>query len=142
MPTECEYCGNALTPEEVEHPEPEGNICNSCYRDHFEFDCCRCGNPEHIDHQHVFCAVFEALTGLGGDVEPGVYELVRFPYYADGVIEGYVYHESFRRVRDLDFESTDDYPMGHLCRTCRKDLKLRQSKVGRELQARQKETSQ
>lgn len=147
----CGWCGSDLTPEELEYPASdfEGNafdepICDECFHDHFEFTCNRCGNYEYEEFQHYWLVVFE--TDLGSPREapitPGIYEIVSFPYYGGPIIGGCsLYGHSLRRTKaTIDFRQ-GNYPCGHLCRTCAKNLHLRQSKRGKQLHAKKNERS-
>ena len=43
--TECAYCGEPLTDEEVANPiehEAKDLICDDCYHENYEFACCDC----------------------------------------------------------------------------------------------------
>jgi len=129
---DCEWCGSSFGDFATES-EVDG-MCYDCYRDKFEFDCCRCQESEHVDHQHIFVVVFdEDEAGVPG----GIYEVVRHPYFTQGLIGGGWLHEwAVRKIRGpVDFQEPGGYPVGHLCRKCTKALKLRQSAQGRKLRA-------
>ena len=129
----CEYCGNRLTDEEIEYPPGAGPeegelICEDCYHERYEFTCCWCQNYDLDEYQHVFLVLTEKVD----DFKPGVYRIVAKPYYADGMIEGFILPHAIERVCAVpDGVDTEGYPAGHLCREC-------QTKIEKSLKAKSK----
>lgn len=136
---ECEWCGNDLTQEEIDDPEPEGTICQECYHEHFEFTCCRCCKYDHIDYQDMWLVVFEAVEDFDErdrEIQPAIYEIVGFPYYGGSLLGSSWLHGRKLRLMSAKIDFDDDgYACGHLCRVCIKALKLRHSKKGKTFHA-------
>lgn len=146
-PKECEWCGNNLTDEEIKYPcrdgrgkKIDGLICDECFHEHYEWTCDRCCEYELSEFQDIWFVVFETTPGRDQPVQPGIYEITNFPYYGGPLIgEGYLYDSSLRLTKaKIDFEQ-GNYPCGHLCRRCANKLHLRQSKLGKKLQASRKD---
>jgi len=105
--------------------------CEAC-DDHLKRDdgqtCARCRDELHVHAgRTLFVATGEIELDEDGnaaeDIEhglvPGCYRILKFPYYADGMIEGHVIKHALERVADLpDGLDTDGYPCGHLCDGC------------------------
>jgi len=137
--TECGWCGEHLSPEEIEYPATDFRgdviddpICDQCFHEHYEFTCDRCEDYEFEEFSGVWVAVHEKTHGLYGPVERGIYEAVEWPIHGGPFIgEGYLYNTSLRKTPAvIDFES--NYPCSYLCRGCAKELKLRHSRSGRQ----------
>jgi len=116
---DCNCCGCELDGEEQESPRLDADgdpICDGCYQERYEFTCCWCEELEHIDHQHKLLVVDNAEEA---GMPRGVYEIVRKPYYADGMIEGHLYEDALKRIADVpDGLKIEWYPCGHLCKRC------------------------
>jgi hypothetical protein len=111
----CEWCGERLTDEEIEYPIPEGPICEECYHEHYEFTCCWCENYEDKDYEEKYVVLTEPTEGLHSELPPGVYEVVKRPYFrGDWIVES-----ALRRIGDVppEFPEIEDSD-GMLCRTC------------------------
>lgn len=123
----CTWCGNDLPEEQRESPyldESGDEICDRCHTQHFEGCCDRCS--EVVEKKELamrpgeLLAFWEEVDGL----KPGYYRVLRWPIYADGMIEGFVYTENLQFVRDLDqagLNAAEDAwtPGGSLCAECR-----------------------
>jgi hypothetical protein len=91
MSQECEWCGEELTQEEINEPVAGQAICEDCYHEHYEFTCSRCCNYEHIDCQHCWLVVFEPIDDFDkrdSEIQPGIYEIVDYPYYGGMMLGG------------------------------------------------------
>lgn len=125
---ECEWCGEPLTIEEIEYPPKEGLICDDCYHDHYEFECCICCNYGHVDHQHDFLVVGgKGVRWCGrGPVHRGIYAVLKGPYFGGPMIgSGYLFREALKKVAKLPPKlRMDGYPCGHLCKECQNKLGL------------------
>ncbi len=143
----CTRCGRDLDEEEAADPRrdedvDDGILCDECYHEHYEFECCRCGNYDHVKVQHRFLVVFVETNGLFGPVAPGLYRITEFPYYGGPIIgDGWLENHALERAGDIplrkawnletrDFDliepvPMDDYPCGHLCGHCQEVLTRR-----------------
>jgi hypothetical protein len=137
----CSFCDNDLTDEEMESPrhDPDDGkpVCDECYTDHFEFNCCACEEYGDVEDQHKYIVVFETVD----DVEPGFYRVKSTPYYTSGLIGSSWLHpwalvlvkplpvrwlayvsitgkEIYQELKADDLP--DGFPCGHLCANCQK----------------------
>ena len=123
--TDCGYesdteHGESLRTADDDSRLGEGErLCYECFSDHYEFFCCGCSTMRSNEEEHEVLAVTGSLPGLSGSVEPGVYRVIERPYYADGMIEGYVFNDAIERVADLPPRiDTGGEPAGQMCREC------------------------
>lgn len=95
----CDGCGS-LIDSWGEHVEwvhsKEQRLCESCYQAERAFQCCAC--DEHDCHDGP--GRLAVLTEEKGNLSPGLYRITRWPFYADGMIEGYLFESSFERVME------------------------------------------
>ena len=121
---ECQHCGNNLDFEERDDPRRDDcgdPICDECWSEKYEFNCCWCGEYEHIDEQHKMLVVFESCGGL----EPGVYSIDSGPYWTSDYFSMWFNLDCLTRLGNLPRSlaaSHEGYPSGHLCRNCRDKL--------------------
>jgi len=117
----CEWCGRRLTDEEIEYPNSKDErICDECHHEHYEFTCCWCEEYENKDYEEKYVVLTEPTEGLHSELSPGVYEVVKRPYF-----RGDWYLESaLRRLGDVpsDFPNIAD-SSGMLCRYCEERIK-------------------
>lgn len=115
----CPHCKQEL-------PDPEGDYadyvtwCEGDGRDYHEdcfeeigFTCGVC--DEHFlnaDLHHL--AVVEPQSG----VKRGVYRIISFPFYANGLIGGQMFRWALRRDGHLTGDEPDEYPVCLLCPGC------------------------
>lgn len=126
MPTAtCERCDEPLTKEEASNPHTDeswGIMCDECYQEHCEFECCRCLGFEHVDHQHDYVVVFDQVAGVAS----GIYRVVNTPYWFSDMFNCWLYASALERIRDIrGIENNIGYPCGHLCLECRPALGLK-----------------
>lgn len=116
----CGGCGDLFDSycEHSEYVQARGHtLCESCYRAERAFRCCACDNHDCHDAPGRLAVVAEEVQGL----PPGLYKITRWPFYADGIIEGHIYEDTFERVGDApESADTDGYPIGFLCSDCEK----------------------
>lgn len=81
-------------------------ICDSCYWDEYGEHCTRCNElfekSEISPKPGKVIGVWRDAPGLGRDIRAGYYRVVRWPIYADGMIEGYFFPDALARVGELD----------------------------------------
>lgn len=153
----CSFCGEELDNYQAESPMLDPNdklpVCDECYHEKFEFTCCGCQEYGDVAEQHKFLVVFEeGIDTCGPTLAPGLYRIVEFPYWANGMIEGHLYSSSLKLLRPLPIrwfayrsitgkrifrtltknKNPLEYPCGHLCLECQQALKLEKvaGKVG------------
>lgn len=96
-------------------------VCEDCHADD-RFVCCLCGEFDNTAEQHLLLVVTaESASAIGGPLGPGTYLIAKWPYYADGMIEGHFYADSLLRIGDVpEGADTGCYEAGHLCSACQR----------------------
>ena len=127
----CTYCGEELDDEEAANPEKDADgdvMCDQCYDEKCRDHCDRCG--EKVEKTELgsepgrLIAVWVDAPGNPEDLQPGYYRVKEWPFYADGMIEGYLISHNLERVADIDDRGKKAAPeaytsCGPLCLTCR-----------------------
>jgi N-glycosidase YbiA len=135
---DCTRCGNKLTTEERQHPEKEDGtediICGQCWNDLYLDDCERCGESaiktELEANVGEIVGVWNAAPALGqDDLKAGYYFVRKWPFYADGMVEGHFFADALERIGDLDSKGLRRAQeggclAGPICRTCRGEAAL------------------
>ncbi len=130
----CAWCEECLDAEQSANPERSDDgeiICDECYREEYRDDCNRC--MDIVDKTELearpgeMIAVLREAPGLSGDMEPGYYRVKEWPFFADGIIEGYFHDSNLERVADLDQPALDaaqdsTYAAISLCSGCRQAI--------------------
>jgi hypothetical protein len=105
----CSECSTELELEETlgPHRSPDGAvICDSCHRDKYQDDCARCG--ERVEKAALdtrpgsLIGIWRDAPALGGEIKAGYYRVLRWPFFADGMIEGYFFADALGSVGNLD----------------------------------------
>lgn len=130
-PTNCTWCARELDPEERQSPEKSEAgevICDSCYDQEYRDYCTRC--EEKFDKTELspkpgrLIGVWRDAPALGrGDILAGYYRVLRWPIFADGMIEGYFFRDALQRVGPLDMaglrSAEEEQSMaGPMCEEC------------------------
>src|SRR5687767_15110192 len=84
--TKCAYCGEKLTPEEIQYPfkDSDGDLlCCECEREHFYQDCDICSESRPNEEFGKFIAVFNAEKAFSHSERKraGFYRVKEKPYY-------------------------------------------------------------
>ena len=121
MITECKSCGAVLSEEELDGPytNTDGDtLCDECHQED-EFECCWCHESSISENQHKMLVIIKTIQSI----KPGVYKIISWPYYADGMIDFHLFTSSLARFaklpKDIKF---DDYRAGHLCDECQEKI--------------------
>lgn len=131
----CTECSSELDAEETlsPHRSPEGAvICNSCHREKYQDDCARCS--ERVEKADLdtkpgaLIGIWRAAPALGGEIKAGYYRVLRWPFLADGMIEGYFFADALDRVGNLDaigLRRAEDAPFdgGPMCSDCQQAVR-------------------
>lgn len=132
-PTHCTWCERELDSEERQSPEKSDAdevICDSCYGQEYRDYCTRCEEKfEKTELSPVpgkLIGVWRDAPGLGRDIRAGYYRVVRWPIYADGMIEGFFFADALQRVGPLDkagqHSAEEAQSMaGPMCEECQRD---------------------
>lgn len=140
--THCAWCAREFDQEERRSPQKSTAaeaICDSCYRDEYSDNCTRC--EEMFDKTELSPApgkligVWRDAPALCGEIKAGYYRVLRWPIYADGMIEGYFFPNALQRVGPLDeaglHSAEEEQAMaGPMCEGCQRDA-LRATLLGR-----------
>ncbi len=118
----CPSCGERLSAAEEASPRTGDDadvLCDACYREFYEFDCCWCEEYDDDEYQHVLLVVFDALEA-GVDL-PGVYRINETPYYSQPLVgQGRLWEDSLTWLGYLQACLGDGSPCGHLCQRCQR----------------------
>lgn len=105
----CSRCGG-----ETDHLD-DGDVCCSCWSEENEFECCLCGEYEHVDHQHKLLVIFEEC----GRTMPGIYKIIASPYWCSNYFDMWFFSDALERIADAPISPEwYGYPSGHLCQKC------------------------
>jgi hypothetical protein len=129
-PTNCTWCASELDQEERRSPEKSEAgevICDGCYSEEYRDYCTRCAEKfektELSPKPGKLIGVWRDAPALGGEIKAGYYRVVRWPLYADGMIEGYFFRDAIQRVGPLDeaglHSAEEEQSMaGPMCEEC------------------------
>ena len=123
----CEYCEEVLDEEEQEAPREDkaGNIiCDKCFEEEYMFTCPICGElfeedfSKSISPQYLFISEY---AGEDVGISPGVYEIIAYPFFADGVVEAHIFKNALCRVLGIpsSVNVAEDYgDIFYVCEGC------------------------
>jgi hypothetical protein len=111
----CDRLGDSWS-ENFEYVESKKmRLCESCYGAEKAFKCCKCENHDC----HEAPGRLAVLTEPEGEMERGLYQITSWPFYADGMVTGFLFESAFQRLGEVpDDVDTEGYPMGFLCNHC------------------------
>ncbi len=114
----CEECGELADSwsQNIEYIESIGKrLCEGCYQSKHGFACCACENHDCHTAPGRLAVVAQEVQGL----LPGLYQITEWPFWADGMISGYLYEDTFKHVGEVPEKAdTGDYAIGFLCVEC------------------------
>lgn len=134
----CSWCNKKLDSEEIESPRLSNDdkeiICDNCYEDKYSMTCTLCEDmfdkPMKVEDGYYFLITEDRFGSdtLGKNLDAGVYKIIKFPFFADGITEGFYYSDAFQKIRDLtSSEKIDIKEAGHrdeeVCEDCAKSSK-------------------
>lgn len=111
--THCTYCGQTLNDDEANSPEKDEDgdvMCDDCHKDHYMDSCERCQN--YVDKKDLDCSpgnlivTWREAPGRPDDLSPGYYRVKEWPFFADGMIEGYMISRNLEKIGDLSAADT------------------------------------
>lgn len=126
----CAECEEELSDDEFDSPYLNGDnlpICFNCYESDYSFQCCMCGNLADLIEEGEIGGLLICVDTEGTGLPfTGVYKVISWPYYYNGMIESSMEEHSLelitRCLYDLE-NDTDGYPIAHLCRACSEKVK-------------------
>jgi hypothetical protein len=76
----------------------------------------------------AFIGIWRDAHASGGEIKAGYYRVLRWPFFADGMIEGYFIADALERVGNLDtigLRRTEDAPFdsGPMCSDCQQAVR-------------------
>lgn len=129
---ECTNCGDPLDDDEIASPyhDDDGSVmCETCYEDKFEDWCSLCDELVEktqltAEPGHLVVVFDEAPVRCGDDLKAGYYRVLRWPFFADGMIEGHFIDGALQHVADLDEQGNRAAKnamdmSGPMCESCR-----------------------
>lgn len=131
-PATCEICSEALDEEERRSPFMSGGytMCDSCFESDWSHRCGICDNLESNDVPIFAVVVGEADIELAREtgVEPGIYQVLRWPWLSSDMFSQRVLDGSLLRVGN----APDHVDGGEfLCRECAVSAIVRRTRSGR-----------
>lgn len=125
----CTKCNRELDEEEIESPkkdEYENIICDSCFEKLYEYHCPLCENTFEEDFSKPISPQYFIITEEGEEDflgDAGIYKILSYPFYADGMIEFHLFTSAIKKVADLptEFDKNEFYnSMYYICDECTK----------------------
>ena len=107
--------------------EGDTTWCEACEDDISDEDTFTCAVCQEYGHEHGVGQAFAVVDAEDAGLEagPGLYKITHWPYYADGMVTGYLIKGAWERVGPLpdgvDVE-TEGYPCAKICDVCRDKL--------------------
>ena len=123
----CTECETELNAEEAESPrvdEENHILCDRCFKDKYSHLCPLCEETfdkdfsEKISPKHILITEY-AAKNIG--LNPGIYEITSYPWFADGMIEIQIYESAIKKIAELpgDFNEGDFVADIHyVCEDC------------------------
>ena len=123
----CTGCETELNAEEAESPridEDGGLICDQCFKDKYSHLCPLCEETfdkdfsVKISPKHILVTKY-AAEELGFD--PGIYEIISYPFFADGITELHLFASSIKKIAELPGDFNEDDLIGdihYVCEEC------------------------
>jgi hypothetical protein len=107
--TNCTECDGELDSEESINPRKNiggAAICDDCYGEQYQDECSRCcerADKTDLDTRlGALIGVWRDAPALGGEIKAGYYRVLKWSFFADGMIEAYFFPHALKRVSDLD----------------------------------------
>jgi len=119
----CTSCEEVLDTEEEDSPyvDKRGDIiCDRCYEDQYSHICPICEKKFDEDFSKDISPRYLLITEDAGDdlsLAPGIYEIISYPFFFDGVIEITLIKSSIRKIADLP-ECTCENDINYVCEEC------------------------
>ncbi len=128
----CNSCGDELEEEEIESPrkDKDGSIlCDECYEDKYQHHCPVCEEFFYEDLEAKISPKYlMILPSVGENVglDAGIYEIVSYPFFADGIIELHIYKSAVKWICDIPSDIEDCYTLYYICDDCKTKLEQNQ----------------
>lgn len=121
----CTYCEDELEGDEIISPyiDKDGDIlCDECYKNKFECYCPVCQDFFYKDMDAEiypkYLLISECVSEYVG-VDAGIYEIIKYPFFADGITELSIFKGAVKRICDVPPKTEVDYnTMYYVCDQC------------------------
>lgn len=128
MTDKCSSCGEKLVEEEVESPgmDKDGAIlCDKCFENKYTHRCPIC--EEFFDEEietKITPKYLMVLPGVGEYIglDCGIYEILNYPFFADGIIETHIFKDAVKRICDAPSNIEHCNTLCYICNDCAKKL--------------------
>lgn len=125
---DCTCCGDALDSEELENPreDKQGDIlCDDCFENKYTHRCPVCEGLFNEDFSVKITPKNLLISESVGEqlhLDTGVYEIVEYPFYRDGITEFSLITSSIKKITDLPSDFTDEElnTLHYICDECMK----------------------
>jgi hypothetical protein len=127
--THCEMCNEPLDDEEQASPRKAGGwtMCDECYDADWSYRCGLCDDSEPEDQPWLATVIGSRAIEAG--LMPGIYQIVRWPFFVSDMLSHRVIDRSLIRVADApDHADESGEP---LCRECAIKAIVRRTRSGR-----------
>ena len=111
----CTRCGERLGAEEIESPsvDKDGDIiCDHCFEEQYTYNCPVCEEFFDEDFSQKISPKYLLISDYAGEemgVESGIYEIISYPFFRDGMISMSMIETAINRIADLpeEFDEND-----------------------------------
>ena len=120
----CTICEDELNSEETESPRTDKDgriICDHCFEEKYSHLCPLCEEifdedfSESISPKYLLITEY-ASKELGFD--PGLYEILSYPFFADGIVEIHLFGSSIKKIAGLPSDFNEDNLYSDICYVC------------------------
>lgn len=126
----CSSCEGVLCGDEIESPrkDKDGSIlCDECYDEKYEHNCPICEEYFYEDLDAEITPKYLMVLEKVGDtvgLTAGIYEIISYPFFADGIIEMHIFKDAVKRICDNPPDIEDCYTLYYICDECAAKLIL------------------
>lgn len=119
----CTNCKEELDTEEKESPRRDrrGNIiCDRCYEEEYSHICPICEEKFDEDFSKEISPRHFLITEDAGDdlyLAPGIYKIISYPFFRDGIIETSLIESAILKIADLP-EGICENDINYVCEEC------------------------
>lgn len=128
----CDVCSKPLTDEEQESPREDkdgGILCDECFENEYTHRCPMCEDLFDEDLTVGISPKYLLITDYVSDyfgIEKGIYEIISYPFYRDGIIEMSVIKSAVTWVCELPIDIENSAELFYVCDSCVKKIQYEQ----------------
>lgn len=129
----CTLCEEELDEEETESPRvgKDGDvICDRCFDERYSYTCPVCEEEFREDFSVKISPKYLLITEYASEdigIDSGIYEILSYPFYTDGVIEIHIFKSAMKRISGLPNDLDEDdlwSDIYYVCDDCIKKMSL------------------